>query len=377
MTREELLQLVGEVRRPNAESASVEVKAARSGTPQRIYEALSALANRPGGGVLLFGLDEDRGFEVTGVGDAQRLQEEVGHVATADMEPPLRPEFTMENVEGKTVAAVEVTEVPHEQKPCFYKSAGLRRGAYIRVGNTNRVMTDYEVFGYVSARVQPTHDEEAVGNATLGHLDQERVAQYLAGLKRARPGASYLSSSQEFVLRQLRVVKETDGVLRPTLAGLLAFGKFPQEFEPQLVITFLQYYGVDEVEKAPRGERFLDNRKFEGPLPDMIDAAVNAVMANVRKSSLIEGLFRRDIPEYPEEAVREAIVNAVGESICQGLHDSDGFTDLGAIDLDPADPPGSEIDGLVVVEDDNYKCPSKPVRPPTPAMAACCPRREP
>ncbi|MDD2851439.1 MAG: ATP-binding protein [Desulfuromonadaceae bacterium] len=34
-------------------------------------------------------------------------------------------------------------------------------------------------------------------------------------------------------------------------------------------------------------------------------------MASIRKGSLIEGLYRRDIPEYPEEAIREAIVNAV------------------------------------------------------------------
>jgi ATP-dependent DNA helicase RecG len=38
---------------------------------------------------------------------------------------------------------------------------------------------------------------------------------------------------------------------------------------------------------------------------------VGYVMASIRKSSLIEGLYKRDIPEYPEEAVREAVVNAV------------------------------------------------------------------
>ena len=42
----------------------------------------------------------------------------------------------------------------------------------------------------------------------------------------------------EQVLKQLRIVREVDNVLRPTLAGLLMFGKYPQEFEPQLVITF-------------------------------------------------------------------------------------------------------------------------------------------
>ena len=55
----------------------------------------------------------------------------------------------------------------------------------------------------------------------------------------------------------------------------------------------------------------MDNRKFEGTVPEVVERSVNHVLASIRKSSLIEGLYRRDIPEYPEEAVREAIVNAV------------------------------------------------------------------
>jgi ATP-dependent DNA helicase RecG len=55
----------------------------------------------------------------------------------------------------------------------------------------------------------------------------------------------------------------------------------------------------------------MDNRAFEGPIPEMISQAEQYVMAAMRKSSLIEGLFRRDVPEYPQVALREAIANAV------------------------------------------------------------------
>jgi ATP-dependent DNA helicase RecG len=78
-----------------------------------------------------------------------------------------------------------------------------------------------------------------------------------------------------------------------------------------MVITFLQFFGTTETEKTPRGERFLDNRKFEGRVPELVEAAVNYILGSLRKSSLIEGILRRDIPEYPEEAIREAIANAV------------------------------------------------------------------
>ena len=212
LTREELLALIAEVRQHQSELEGVEVKSAHRGTPRRLFEVLSAFANRTGGGVIIFGLDEERDFQTVGVGDAHKLQEDMSSLVSSLMEPALQPEFTVEEIDGKTVVAAE---------------------------------------------------------------------------------------------------RNTEGVLRPTLVGLLVFGTYPQTYEPQLVITFVQYYGVTEEEQTPRGERFLDNRKFEGPVLKMVDNAVNHVMATIRKSSLIEGLLRRDIPEYPEGAVREAVVNAV------------------------------------------------------------------
>jgi ATP-dependent DNA helicase RecG len=311
MTQDELLELIRSVQRFQSELGDTEVKSAQRGTPQRLFESLSAFANRTGGGVILLGLDENRAFEVVGVGDAQRAIEGTSHVAAEQLEPPLRPDFTLAEIDGRSVLAIEVFEIPVEQKPCFYKAAGLQSGAYIRVGNTNRQMSGYEVFSYLTARAQPTFDDEPVIEATIADLDRERLEEYIRQLRRARLDAPYLNRPLAEVLQQLRIIRDVDGSLRPTLAGLLMFGAYPQTFEPQLVITFLHYYGTDEAEKTPRGERFLDNRKFEGPIPDMVEAAVNYVMASIRKSSLIEGLLRRDIPEYPEEAVREAVVNAV------------------------------------------------------------------
>ncbi|MEW6416611.1 MAG: ATP-binding protein [Nitrospirota bacterium] len=311
MTQEELLELISEVQQHQSELDDIEVKSANKGTPQKLYEPLSAFANSTGGGVILFGLDEEHNFETVGVGDAQRLQEEISNMASSEMEPSLRPIFTVMESEGNTIVAVEILGLPAELKPCFYKPAGLQKGSYIRVGNTNRLMTDYEIFGYVSARTQPTFDEEPVKEASLDDLNTEKLHEYIIKLKKARPQAYYLDKSFEQVLMQLHIAKDINGRPTPTLAGLLMFGNYPQTFEPQLVINFLQYYGTTETEKTPRGERFLDNKKFEGTIPEMVENAVNYVMVSIRKSSLIEGLYRRDVPEYPEEAIREAVVNAV------------------------------------------------------------------
>ncbi|MEQ8224315.1 MAG: ATP-binding protein [Candidatus Eremiobacterota bacterium] len=311
MTQEEVLQIISRVQQYESEFDDIEIKSAIEGTPKRLYEAISAFSNHAGGGLILLGLDENKNFEIVGVHDIQRLQEEISHLAVSEMEPSIRSDFTIEKIQGKTILIVEINEIPSEQKPGYYKSAGLQKGSYVRIGTTNRLMSDYEIFGYITGRSQTKFDEEPVLNATLEDLDKVKIEEYITKLRKTIHHASYLKKSLEEILLQLRILHKINGILHPSLAGLLIFGNYPQAIEPQLVITFLQYYGTDETEKTPRGERFLDNQKFEGPIPEMIENAVNHLIANMRKSSLIEGLWRRDIPEYPEEAVREAIVNAV------------------------------------------------------------------
>ena len=70
MTREELRQLIADVQHHQSELASIEVKAARGGIPRRLYEPLSAFANRNSGGVLLCRLDEASDFSIVSIGDA-------------------------------------------------------------------------------------------------------------------------------------------------------------------------------------------------------------------------------------------------------------------------------------------------------------------
>ncbi|HOV52660.1 MAG TPA: putative DNA binding domain-containing protein [Methanothrix sp.] len=292
MDRSEILHHISDLRRRHGELEGVEAKAAHTGTPADLYKPLSAFANRPGGGILLFGLDEDAGFEVVGVGNPRKLQEDISGIAS-QMEPPLRPLFSVEEIEGETVVAVEIPEVAYDQKPCYHHH--LQDGSFIRVGNSTRRMSDYEIYSFISSRTQPTFDEEPVLRATLHDLDRAKHEKYMARRKEARPNAAYWDLPFEEILKQLQIVVEVDGILHPTLAGLLMFGIYPQIFELQLFIAYLQFYGTTTTEEAPSGERFLDNRKFEGTLDEMVDSAVSYVVASMRKGSLIRGVTRQDM----------------------------------------------------------------------------------
>jgi ATP-dependent DNA helicase RecG len=311
MKTTDLDRMVADVREQKCELDNLEVKSGRRGTPRRLFEVISAFSNRDGGGVILFGLDEEGGFAPVGVADSQKLQEDISSLCSDRLEPAVRPEFTVGSVDDFTVVGVEIPGLSPSRRPCFLRDAGLPNGAYIRVGNTNRQMTEYEVYGYVSNRDQPTYDSGPVADASLEDLDEDALTAFLERLRNDRPEAAFLRGSRERALKSLRAIRNVDGVLRPTLAGLLAFGAAPEILEPQLTITFVQFAGTDETTRGSIGERFVDNKEFVGPVPDMVDRAERYIMGHIRTRSLIDGLFRKDIPEYPRDAVREALVNAV------------------------------------------------------------------
>lgn len=316
MTRKQLLGIIADLQAHTCELDDLEVKTARGGTPARLFEDVSAFANSAGG-VLLFGLDERRGFEVVGVTNAQQLQADLATNA-AQLSPQPVLDVSRFLLDGREVVVAEVDELPPSQRPAHLKSKD-ETYAWTRVGNSTQRMSPYQVFGYLSARSQPTFDEEPITAASFGDLDAERIATFVQQLRREQPRARFLCPSLEETLAALGIVRRVDGVVGPTLGGLLAFGTYPQQFEPQLVITFLQYVGGDEQEKGPRGERFLDNQKFEGPIIEMVDEAEAHIMSRIATAARIDGLLRTDIPEYPRAAIREALLNAVAHRDYSGF----------------------------------------------------------
>lgn len=308
MTHDQLLDLVADLQAHACEFDDLEVKTARGGTPAHLYEDISGFANCDGG-VLVFGVDERRDFEVVGVADAQQLQSDIATNA-AQLSPQPVVAVSRHLVDGREVVVAEVDALPPSRRPAHLKSKDETH-AWVRVGNSTQRMSPYQVFGYLSARSQPTLDEEPIVAASLDDLDGDGIAAFVERLRRERPRARFLRPTQEETLAALGVVRESEGVMRPTLGGLLSFGGYPQQFEPQLVITFMQFAGISEQDKGPRGERFIDNQKFEGPVLEMVDEAEAHIVSRIATAARIDGLLRTDIPEYPRAAIREALVNAV------------------------------------------------------------------
>lgn len=95
---------------------------------------------------------------------------------------------------------MEIPELSLEEKPCFYKGAGLLNGAFIRVGDSDRKLSPYEVQALFESRKQPQHDAEPLAGTSEQDLDDDLIEPLLHRL-RSREGAPYRDWSRERILR--------------------------------------------------------------------------------------------------------------------------------------------------------------------------------
>jgi len=107
------------------------------------------------------------------------------------------------------------------------------------------------------------------------------------------------------VLQARGCLVEANGMLRPTVAGLLLFGADPQAFLSRSYITVVRFRGRDTA------HGYYDRRDLMGTLPEMVDAAEVYLWEHIQHGGRVRGLRREDLHEYPQPALRECLVNAV------------------------------------------------------------------
>ncbi|NJL94459.1 MAG: DeoR family transcriptional regulator [Anaerolineae bacterium] len=94
------------------------------------------------------------------------------------------------------------------------------------------------------------------------------------------------------------------------MAGMLLFAKYPQQWLPQAGIIFVKFVGTE-----PRGEDglagYARREELTGPLARLVENLWNLVWGEMAVSAVVKGLQRTETTEYPQFAVREALVNAV------------------------------------------------------------------
>ena len=306
MTEEELYEKLKLVQKMKCESQMLELKAAKEGCPKKLYDTLSSFSNQDDGGIIIFGIDEAQHYKEVGVYDAQDIQKKINEQCL-QMNPIVRPLITVIEKDGKNFVSAEIPGMDLADRPCYYQGRGRLKGSYTRIGDSDEPMTEYEVYSYEAYRKKYQDDIRIIPRAVMSALDQNAVNAYLDKLKQGKPNLAALTDGEICELMSIT----RDGAA--TLSAVLLFGLYPQAYLPQLCITAIAVPGTEIGDLGSAGERFIDNKRIEGSIPQMLEDAMQFVRKNMRTKTIIDPLTgrREDRMDYPMTAVREAIVNAL------------------------------------------------------------------
>ncbi len=309
MFKDEVITAIEDLRKYNAETDRIEAKTAALGFPKKCYDTISSFSNKYGG-IIIFGLDEKNKFKTEGVYDVNDLQKQITNLCSDSMEPIVRPDILSFQFEGKNIVAVKIEEILQNKKPCYYRPSGIKNGSYTRIGDRDDRMTDYELYVLQSYNDHIFEDTRPNKRACLDDLNYEELNSYIKKVKNNKPHFSKNNFNK--CLKLCGIIDSNKEENYPTLAGTLIFSDYPQSFYPQLFVACVVVPGTKLGDTGTMGERFIDNKRIEGTIEEMLNGTMNFLRRNMKNSIIIdEDGKRTNRTEYPLEALREAVANAL------------------------------------------------------------------
>lgn len=307
MTKTELLEVIS-----NGENSGVEFK--RDDVhPQSMAKEIASLANLEGGCIFL-GIEDDG--SVTGV-LRPNIEEWVMNICQDNVQPSITPYFEIVRWEGDK--KIGVITIPHDSPDKPYKARqGNRWVTFVRSGSTAREATrEQEQRLYQSSGVI-RYDIKPVSGSSLPDLDLRRLTNYFKEIRGQDCPEPEESEAWETLLINTEIMVESRGKAIPTVGGMLLFGKNPNRFLPQAGITAVAYPGTEKDYSAKertviRGPVVALSDQRNNILEDgIIGQTLNFIRRNISVQAYIDESGRRiERWDYPIEAYREAIVNAV------------------------------------------------------------------
>jgi len=289
MTIDEVRELIAQ-----PERADLEFK---QRVTREVARTIVAMANGRGGTILV-GVSDSTPRQIGGV-DApfDQIEGEILNALRDRVNPPMHPlpSFEAVTIDNKVVLVIHV---PESQ----IKGLKINGHRLIRHGSHTEPATREEERRMFQESHEISYEQSLVIGAEYAHLSPAKVKDFLQ--TRVTRVLEMDTRSPQDWLTALGLVRPSDHA--PTVAAVVLFGEYPPRFLPQVAVNAVHVRGRDLSSNI-----FLDRRMIEGTATELIEQAIRFVLDNMKVGGWIHGIFREDIPEYPVEAVREAIVNAV------------------------------------------------------------------
>ena len=273
MTRDHLHDLIAQ-----GEGPELEFKQSPS---KNLGRELCAFANS-GGGTLLIGIS-DRG-RIVGVDNHNRAKSRIQSIARG-ADPPIRIDI------DKVGEALRVTVPAQSQQPYSFRGRFFRRD-----GATSQQMSTAEIEDLFYAAGRLHFDRTPCPAFTIErHLDDEAWAQFTRRAKIPR------RMDQIAALLNLGLI---DARQHMSHAGAWLMARDIRTVTTSAHVSCALFLGRSK-------SRILDRRDFHRDIPSMIDDSAAWILSKINVGMVIRGMRREELPELPEEALREALANAV------------------------------------------------------------------
>jgi predicted HTH transcriptional regulator len=259
-------------------------------------DELTAMANT-NGGVVVLGI-HDKTHEITGLplDKLDSIETWLRNIVNDLVDPPLKCGIQKLFVQTDSGDEKPIIKITIPRSIFVHKSPG---GYYQRIGSSNREMRSEILARLFQQRSQNRiirFDEQIAGDADLNVLNKglwERFKTPLSPLE-----------DLEFLIKLKLASHDDDGLVHPTVSGLLMACEKPEVFIPNAYIQAVCYNGEQQTAEQ------LDAQDITGPLDQQIKNACKFVRGNM-KTFAIKDPGRIETPQYSMNAVFEALVNAV------------------------------------------------------------------
>ena len=261
-----------------------------------ITEEICAFSNAKGGRIVVGVSDEGK---ILGVGDDR--SDEISQMAYTKIEPGVQIGIDKIYCDERLICILTMrlgTQKPYGVRHKGHKDYWIRRKSTKKRASREELLRLFQESGSIHV------DELPVPDTTLDDFDMEYFAHFFKRtFERTIEEELEMSHiSLENLLENMKIVKNNN----LTLAGLLLFGKNPQQFKPFCIIWAIRIFGTDFTTVE-----FADRKEISGTLAEQLDKIENFFKDHLRRPAVIKGFDRKDYFEIPIEALREAVVNAV------------------------------------------------------------------
>ena len=274
------------------ENADIEFKAELP-EPENVARLAAALYNSRGGKIIL-GVDDKR--KPVGLAEPQKIEHKfvqiIRHWCKLDEEPKI--EFM--DYKGREIVIINCPK--GRDTPYFVRGESVPR---VRIGSSNMPANREEIARLYREGSSKSQDVYPVEGADLNDIDLNAVKNYLEKSRLTKQlNNDYLI---ELMLKEHFVSRENEKII-PTIAGILLFGKNPHLNIIQCEIRADRYVGDSMID-------WIDRKDIHGTIIDMVKQTERFLLKNMRTPAKVIGFKTEFKTEYPIEALREVVINAL------------------------------------------------------------------